>query len=180
MIAEIEKEEQAWTCEISLPIAAVKGKMGKKKTWAFNFCRNAVAEKHDAQPAFPESPVGQGRFSDWSEDMWRMYRYNYHRFVEMVDREIGLLLDELEQSSWLKNTILIFGSDHGDGMSRHLGVGKPTFYQEVVNVPLVIGTLGNSLPIRKDHRDSQHLVSGIDFGRTEKPPRGGPVVLLVW
>ena len=126
----------------------------------------AFHRKHDAQPAFPESPVGQPRFSDWSEEMWRMHRYNYHRFVEMVDREIGLLLDELEQSSCLENTILIFGSDHGDGMSRHLGVGKPTFYQEVVNVPLVIGTLGNSLPIRKDHRDSQHLVSGIDFGRT--------------
>lgn len=110
----------------------------------------------------PEDP---GR-SDWSEDLWRMHRYNYHRFVEMVDREVELLLDELEHSPWRDNTLIIFSSDHGDGIARHWGVGKSTFYREVVEVPFIIATLGDRLSVRKDVHDANHLVSGIDFART--------------
>jgi arylsulfatase A-like enzyme len=109
-----------------------------------------------------ENPI----FSDWSSDLWRLHRYNYHRLVEMVDLEIGLLLDELEHSKWRDNTLIIFTSDHGEGMGRHWGVGKSTFYDEVVRVPFVVATLGEVLLVRKNLKDAKHLVSGIDFGKT--------------
>ena len=105
-------------------------------------------------------------FSDWGEELWRMHRYNYHRFVEMVDAEIGMVLDELEHSPHRDNTLIVFTSDHGDGMSRHWGIGKRTLYEESVHVPFVIATLGDKLNVPKDTRDSDHLVSGIDLGRT--------------
>lgn len=106
------------------------------------------------------------KYSDWSTDLWRMHRFNYHRLVEMVDQEIELLLDELDQSPWRDNTLIVFTSDHGEGMGRHWGVGKSTFYDEVVKVPFVVATLGDVLQVRKNVRDTEHLVSGIDFGRT--------------
>ena len=95
-----------------------------------------------------------------------MHRYNYHRFVEMVDAEIGMVLDELEHSSHRDNTLIVFTSDHGDGMSRHWGIGKRTLYEESVHVPFVIASLGDQLAVPKDTRDSEHMVSGIDLGRT--------------
>jgi choline-sulfatase len=110
--------------------------------------------------------IDNPKFSQWSDELWRMHRYNYHRFIEMVDDQIGLVLDELEHSRWRNNTLVIFSSDHGEGMARHWGVGKSTFYDECVKVPFIIATLGDVLKVRKNVRDSNHLVSGIDFGAT--------------
>jgi arylsulfatase A-like enzyme len=104
-------------------------------------------------------------FSDWSDELWRMHRYNYHRFTEMVDAQIDQLLDALEQSSFRDNTLIIFSSDHGEGIGRHRTVAKSTFYDEVCRVPFVVATLG-SLKVRKSIQDDKHLVSGIDLGRT--------------
>ncbi|QHI68842.1 sulfatase family protein [Tichowtungia aerotolerans] len=106
------------------------------------------------------------KFSDWSDDLWRIHRYNYHRLIEMVDHEIELLLNELDHSAWRENTLIVFSSDHGEGMARHWGIGKSTFYEEVVKVPFVVATLGDVLSVRKNVQDTKHLVSGIDFGRT--------------
>lgn len=116
--------------------------------------------------AYKRMTRGKVNFSEWSEQMWRMHRYNYHRLVEMVDGEIELLLNELDSSPLRDNTLIIFSSDHGEGMGRHLGVGKSTFYEEVVKVPFVIASLGNKIRVRKNHKDTEHLVSGIDLGRT--------------
>jgi arylsulfatase A-like enzyme len=118
------------------------------------------------QVAMHRGQVDKPGHSDWSDDLWRRHRYNYHRLVEMVDNEIELLLNELDQSAWRDNTLIIFSSDHGEGMGRHWGVGKSTFYDEVVKVPFVVATLGDVLQIRKNVKDTKHPVSGIDFGRT--------------
>lgn len=97
---------------------------------------------------------------------WRMHRYNYHRWVEMVDREIGTVLDALESSRFRDNTWIIFTSDHGEGMSHHHLIGKCMFYREIAEVPLVIASLGNQLPVAKGTTDHQHFVSGVDIAPT--------------
>jgi len=105
-------------------------------------------------------------YPDWSLDMWHLHLYNYLRFIEMVDIEIELLIQELERSPWRDNTLVIFTSDHGEGMGRHQYAGKGTLYEESVKVPLIIATMGDSLNIPKNELDEKHLVSGIDFART--------------
>ena len=102
----------------------------------------------------------------YDELTWRMHRYNYHRWVEMVDAEIGTVLDALKSSRFRDNTWIIFTSDHGEGMSRHQIIGKCLFYREIVEVPLVIASLGEDLEVAKGTVDSEHLVSGIDLATT--------------
>ena len=109
--------------------------------------------------------VKKPAFRDWSAELWRMHRYNYHRFTEMVDLQVDQLLDALEQSNFRENTLIIFSSDHGEGIGRHRTVAKSTFYDEVCRVPFIVSTLGE-LKVRKDVKDAKHLVSGVDFGRT--------------
>jgi len=105
------------------------------------------------------------KFHDWSDELWRMHRYNYHRFTEMVDAQVDVLLDALEQSSFRDNTLIVFSADHGDGLGRHRTVGKSTFYDEVCRIPFIVSTFG-ALKVRKNVQDAEHLVSGVDFGRT--------------
>ena len=56
---------------------------------------------------------------DWGEREWRQYRWGYGRLVEKVDAEVGRLLDALEESGKLENTLIVFTSDHGDGAAAH-------------------------------------------------------------
>jgi choline-sulfatase len=84
----------------------------------------------------------------------------------MVDREIGVVLDALENSRFRDNTWILFTSDHGEGMSRHHLIGKGYFYREIVEVPMVLATLGTQLPVAKGTVDTEHFVSGIDVAAT--------------
>jgi len=110
----------------------------------------------------------------WGETKWRQYRWAYHRLVEKVDAEIGLLLDGLKESDQEKDTIIIFTSDHGDGAASHRWNQKQILYEEVVKVPFIV-----SCPeTQNTHIDNEHLIStGLDLMPTicdyagVKPPK---------
>lgn len=112
---------------------------------------------------FPRRQQQAHRYDDMT---WRMHRYNYLRWIEMVDREIGCFLDALEASPHKENTYILFASDHGEGMSRHKAIGKNLFYREIVEIPLILSTLGSQLPLPKGKVDRSHLISGVDVAPT--------------
>jgi arylsulfatase A-like enzyme len=99
---------------------------------------------------------------EWSELHWRYYLWNYYRHVEMVDAEVGRVLDALEDSAHAKNTVLIFASDHGEGMASHRMVIKGYLYDEAARVPMAISWPGE-LP---EKARATHLASGFDFAPT--------------
>ncbi len=70
----------------------------------------------------------------WTRKDWRRYRAAYFTLVEKVDAEIGKLLDAID----FDNTIVIFTSDHGDGVGAHGWNQKSALYEEVVNIPLIV------------------------------------------
>lgn len=101
---------------------------------------------------------------DWGEGTWRQYRWAYYRLVEKVDTEIGNVLEGLKQSGQLENTVIIFTSDHGDGMGAHQWNQKTLFYEESARVPFIIAGKGVKNP---GCSDSDTLVStGIDIAPT--------------
>ena len=75
------------------------------------------------------------RFTD--ED-WRNYRYVYYRLVEKVDAEIGQIVKALDDNALWEDSLVIFASDHGDGVGAHHWNQKSALYEEVVNVPLIV------------------------------------------
>jgi choline-sulfatase len=112
---------------------------------------------------------------EWSELHWRYYLWAYHRCVEMLDAQVGRILDALDHSAFARNTVVIVSSDHGDNMGAHGLFSKEVLYEESVRVPMVIAWPGH---IPEGIRDRTHLVSGLDltptvcdFAGVEPPPK---------
>jgi arylsulfatase len=63
----------------------------------------------------------------------------YYAMIEMIDHEFGRILDVLEETDQLDNTLIIFTSDHGELLGDHGLLYKGCrFYEGLVHVPLVM------------------------------------------
>ncbi len=97
----------------------------------------------------------------WTRNQWRLHRWAYCRLTEMVDREIGTLLDALREAGLEDNTLIVFTSDHGDMDSAHKMEHKSVLYEESVRVPFIMSYKG---VIPQGMVDDTHLVSnGLDL-----------------
>jgi choline-sulfatase len=97
----------------------------------------------------------------WTQDQWRLHRWAYCRLTEMVDSEIGTVLDALRESGMEDNTVIVFTSDHGDMDSAHRMEHKSVLYEESVRVPFIM-SYKDAIPAGMV--DDTHLVSnGLDL-----------------
>jgi len=76
--------------------------------------------------------------ANWDELTWRQYLWGYYRLVEKVDDEIGKVLDALKKGGYEDNTVVIYTSDHGEGVAAHHWNQKQILYEEAVRTPLII------------------------------------------
>lgn len=122
----------------------------------------ALPPNHRSRPPGPErARTAYTRFA--TEEQWRHYLYCYYRMVEMLDHDVGRLLDVLADTGLEQNTLVLFTSDHGEGAGRHGNVQKWHPYDESMKVPLICALPGR---VRPGIRDAEHLVSGLDVMST--------------
>jgi choline-sulfatase len=119
----------------------------------------ALPPNFNFDPREPET-LAKRRRPQWSGEQWRFYLWSYYRHVEMVDAEIGRVLNALEDSGERENTVVILTADHGEGRGRHHMVLKNYLYDEAAKVPFLVSWHGR-IPAGK--RDTSHLVSGVDI-----------------
>ena len=97
----------------------------------------------------------------WTQNQWRLHRWAYCRLTEMVDKEIGTVLDALREAGLEDSTLIVFTSDHGDMDSAHKLEHKQVLYEESVRVPFIMSYRG---VIPQGIVDDTHLVSnGLDL-----------------
>jgi len=82
----------------------------------------------------------------WEDDFWVEYRWAYRRYMEIVDEEIGILLQGLKDAGLEEDTIIVFTSDHGDHDGAHQLTMKRSFYEESANIPLIVSWKGHCTP----------------------------------
>lgn len=80
----------------------------------------------------------------WGADDWRKYRWAYYRMVELADKEVGKILSTLQKLRLERNTVIIFTSDHGDGIGSHRWAQKNMFYDETARIPFIISQKGTT------------------------------------
>lgn len=68
----------------------------------------------------------------------RGYRQHFRAMVTGIDLAVGQILAALERQGLLDDTLIVFGSDHGDACGDHRLIGKhPSWYESIMRLPLV-------------------------------------------
>ena len=75
---------------------------------------------------------------DFDEELVRRGRSGYYALITYLDEKIGRLIDALEETGQLDNTVVVYTSDHGDMNGEHGMWRKSNFYQASAGVPLQI------------------------------------------
>ena len=101
---------------------------------------------------------------------WGLVSREYAETVELFDRELGKLLEQLEADGILEDAVVVFTSDHGEALgeehalqSTRTHLGNPSF-EPVLEIPLIVA------PAVFD--DSSRLVRSQDIGGLVKQIAG--------
>lgn len=97
-----------------------------------------------------------------TRDELKKMRAYYYANVEMIDRQVGAILDAQAARGRLDNTIVLFTSDHGDNLGDHGLSQKWAPYEQVTRVPLIISAPGRF----PGGRSVDGLVQLFDIGPT--------------
>jgi len=124
--------------------------------------RLAPEQIHRAKDAGPHLPP----YIPNTPEARRNWAWYYDNISEM-DRQVGEILRRLEEDGLADETIVVFWSDHGQGLPR----GKRWLYDSGIRVPLIVRWPGKIAPgtVRED------LVSLIDLAPTMLALAGVPV-----
>ena len=87
----------------------------------------------------------------------------YYAMIELIDHNVGRMMDALEASGQRDDTLVIFMSDHGEMLGDHgLMLKGCRFYEGLVRVPLIVA--GAGVPVVNCRSDA--LVELMDLAPT--------------
>lgn len=99
----------------------------------------------------------------------------YMGLIKELDDQLGRLFNYLETSGRMKDTMVVFCSDHGDNMGDHWMGEKDLFHDCSARVPLIIYDPRESADSTRGTQNNQ-LVQGIDLAPTFLEYFGGQSV----
>lgn len=110
-----------------------------------------------------KEPVPEG-LSREEEHHWRYQRYikDYLRCVQSVDDSVGALLDHLEATGQLENTVVIYTSDQGFFLGDHSWFDKRFMYEESLQMPFLV-SYPKEIPAGSTNQD---ILLNVDFPAT--------------
>ena len=106
---------------------------------------------------FKEAKLSGKALAEWK---FQQYMRDYLRVITSVDRNIGRVLDYLEEKGMLENTMIVYTSDQGFYMGEHGWFDKRFMYEESFRTPLLVRLPGGK------KGDVAELVQNIDYGPT--------------
>jgi arylsulfatase A-like enzyme len=99
----------------------------------------------------PEHPFDNGELHNRDEDLLPLPRdpeavrreiAAYYGMISEVDNELGRILDALERTGALANTLIVFAGDNGLALGAHGLLGKQNLYEESMRVPMILAGPG--------------------------------------
>ncbi len=110
-------------------------------------------------------------YVEMSDDEHRLVRAAYWAMCDLIDTQVGRMLDALKQTGQLENTLVIFMSDHGEMLGDHgIYLKGPYFYEPAVHVPLIMSMPGTISPSVRN----ASLVELVDLAPTLLEMAGAP------
>ncbi len=123
--------------------------------------------KNEKLPLAPEADTwvtmtNGGMWAGTAGPLQYHYR-NYCRVITSVDRQMGRLLDFMDQQDLTRNTVLIYSGDNGYFWGEHRLIDKRWAYEEAIRVPFIVRAPGL---IRDPGRRADQMVLNIDLAPT--------------
>ncbi len=109
-------------------------------------------EEVSVPPYYPDHPVVK---QDWA---------SYLESVQLLDAQVGQVIQKLKENGLYENTIIIFFSDHGRPFTR----GKCFNYESGLQIPLII-SIPQNIKVPKGYKNGKEnsdLISAIDVAAT--------------
>ncbi|MDE6348663.1 MAG: sulfatase-like hydrolase/transferase [Bacteroides sp.] len=106
---------------------------------------------------FKEDKLSGKALAEWK---YQQYMHDYMRVIHSVDRNVGRVLDYLEEHDLLENTMIVYTSDQGFYMGEHGWFDKRFMYEESFRTPLLVRLPGGK------KGDIDQMVQNIDYGPT--------------
>jgi len=133
-----------------------------------------AAEKTDPHPIYQQFSENQIGRAFQRDDVRNTVVPAYMGLVKQCDDQLGRLLDYLEDSGRIKDTMIVLTSDHGDYLGDHWLGEKDLFHDPSVKVPLIIFDPAD-LADKTRGTVCDHLVESIDLAATFVDVAGGDV-----
>lgn len=99
-----------------------------------SFAYQDSLELRGGYEGIPEGPI--------PEAMQLELIHGYYACVSFVDAQVGKLLNVLEESGEMDNTVIVFWGDHGFHLGDHGMFCKHTNFEQATRSPLIISTPG--------------------------------------
>ena len=117
---------------------------------------SAIADDLEGKPEWVRK-----RARDYAPETIAETRRQYCAATELIDAQIGQILDALERRGQLDDTYIVFSSDHGEMLGDHGLYTKSAAYEASLRVPLIIAGPGI-----RGGRSSDALCELIDLNAT--------------
>lgn len=78
----------------------------------------------------------------------RMARHGYYGMISYIDEKVGRLIDVLEKTGQMQNTIVILTADHGEMMGERGMWFKQHFFEWAASVPFIVYAPDHFAPAR--------------------------------
>jgi len=96
------------------------------------------------QPPYEHSLMPWSKeFDKFDEQDKREFLRSYYACTSFMDAQVGRLLDALEESGQLDNTLIVFFGDHGYHLGENKWWNKVTVYEQGTRAPFIIA--GNAV-----------------------------------
>ncbi len=115
---------------------------------------------------------GNYPFVEMSDEDHRLLRAAYWTMIDLIDVQVGRMLNALEQTGQREKTLVVFMSDHGEILGDHgIYLKGPYCYDPAIRVPLIVAW-PRVIP---GGRRSQALVELVDLAPTLLEASGLPM-----
>ncbi len=135
--------------------------------------RHAV-ERDDPHPVYGAYMENKIATAFQNEEVRQKVIPAYMGLIKQCDDQLGRILDHLEETDALKDTMIVLTSDHGDYLGDHWLGEKDLFHDPSVKIPMIIYD-------PRDHANATRgttcdaLVESIDLAATFVEAAGGKV-----
>ena len=128
----------------------------------FNQVQRSEKQKENMNPvyrAFVETRVSK-TFS--KDEVRNTVMSGYMGLIKQIDDNLGRLFQFLDKKGNMKDTMIVFTSDHGDYLGDHWLGDKELFHEQIVKVPMIIYDPREMANKTRGHKEKR-FVEAIDL-----------------